>query len=85
MSVSHERRALAFGDKPVIVYVSASPKWANVVLARCRGVTLRATEESLAEDAYVALIRDAVAELGFVADLQRRDDHEIVFEVRRIR
>ena len=85
MSVSHERRALAFGDKPVIVYVSASSKAANVVLARCRGVTLRATDEGLAEDAYITLIRDAVAELGFVADLQRRDDHEIVFEVRRIR
>ena len=85
MSVSHERRALAFGDKPVIVYVSATSKWANVVLARCRGVTLRATDEALSEDDYIALIRDAVAELGFVADLQRRDEQEIVFEVRRIR
>ena len=85
MSMSHERRALSFGDKPVIVYVSATSKWANIVLARCRGVTLRATDEALSEDQYVALIRDAVAELGFVADLQRRDDKEIVFEVRRIR
>ena len=85
MSSSHERRALSFGDKPVIVYVSATPKWANIVLARCRGVTLRATDEALDEEAYVALVRDAMAELGFVADLQRRDEHEIVFEVRRIR
>ena len=85
MSISHERRALAYAGKPVIVYVSASPKWANIVLARCRGITLRATDEDLDEEAYVALIREAVSELGFVADLQRRDEQEIVFEVRRIR
>lgn len=82
MSAPFERRAITFNDKPVLLYVSAPPRIGRPFLARCHGATLAAQDDGLTEDQYIARIRVAAAELGLLAELQRRDDHEIAFDVK---
>ena len=82
MPAPFERRALTFEGKPVILYVAAPPRTAASFVARCHGATLAAQDERLTEDEYVARIQENAAGMGLVAVVQRRDDREIVFDVR---
>jgi hypothetical protein len=77
-----ERRAIAFDGKPVVFFVDAQPRLGRPFLARCHGATLSAEEERLTEDQYVARILDTATEMGLVATVSRRDERELVFEVR---
>ena len=81
MPAPFERRALTFDGKPVLLYVNAAPRIARPFLARCQGVTLMAQEAGLSEEAYVARLEATAAEMGLVAQLQRRNDREIVLDV----
>jgi hypothetical protein len=82
MPAPFERRAITFDGKPVILYVSAPPSLGRPFLARCQGVTLATESEGLSEEQYVVRIQSTASEMGLAAQLQRRDDREIVFDVK---
>jgi hypothetical protein len=82
MSAPYERRPITFDGKPVMLYVDAPAKLARPFLARCQGATLAAQERGVTEDEYVEVIREAASGMGLVATLTRRDDRELVFDVK---
>ena len=82
MTGPYERRGLNFEGKPVLISVDAPPRIARPFLARCHGVTMAAQDRGATEDEYIQAILDAAAEMHLMASLRRRDDREIVFEVR---
>ena len=82
MTAPYERRGLNFEGKPVLISVDAPPKIARPFLARCHGATMAAMDRGASEDEYVQSILEAAADMHLVASLRKRDDREIVFEVR---
>jgi hypothetical protein len=82
MPAPFERRAITFDGKPVLLYVDAPPRAAQPFLARCHGVTLEAQDAWLDEDAYLTRLVDAAREMGLAATVRRRDDREIVLDVK---
>jgi hypothetical protein len=82
MTAPYERRGLNYEGKPVLISVDAPPRIAWPFLARCHGVTMAAHDRGATEDEYVQSILEAAADMHLVATLRRRDDREIVFEVK---
>lgn len=82
MPAPFERRAITFDGKPVILYVSAPPSVGRPFLARCHGVTLATEAEGFSEEQYIARIQSTATEMGLSAQVQRRDDRELVFDVK---
>ena len=82
MPAPYERRAITFDGKPVMIYIDAPTGVARPFLARCAGATMAAQERGATEDEWVDVIRAAATEMRLAATVTRRDDREIVFEVR---
>ena len=82
MTAPFERRAITFDGKPVILFVDARPQLGRPFLARCSGATMAAQDEGLTEEQYVKRIVDVAHDMGLLATLRRRDDREIVFDVK---